>query len=84
MTNSRRCVAAPRGIIAVRQHKDYGRLTHGNETCLDYRASCRAMSAMPAKANETRDAPVAMAIVDAGGELVACLTTDNLRIFSRR
>ncbi len=42
------------------------------------------MSAMPAKANETPDAPVATAIVDAGGELVACLTMDNLRIFSRR
>ena len=43
-----------------------------------------AMSAMLAKANETPDAPVAMAIVDAGGELVAYLTMDNLRIFSRR
>ena len=43
-----------------------------------------AMSAMLAKANETPDAPVAMAIVDAGGELLAYLTMDNLRIFSRR
>ncbi|MYC32624.1 MAG: heme-binding protein [Chloroflexi bacterium] len=43
-----------------------------------------AMSAMLTKANETPDAPVAMAIVDAGGELVAYLTMDNLRIFSRR
>ena len=43
-----------------------------------------AMNAMLAKANETPDAPVAMAIVDAGGELVAYLTMDNLRIFSRR
>lgn len=43
-----------------------------------------AMSAMLAKANETPAAPVAMAIVDAGGELVAYLTMDNLRIFSRR
>ena len=43
-----------------------------------------AMKAMLAKANETPDAPVAMAIVDAGGELLAYLTMDNLRIFSRR
>ncbi len=43
-----------------------------------------AMNAMLTKANETPDAPVAMAIVDAGGELVAYLTMDNLRIFSRR
>ena len=43
-----------------------------------------AMDAMLTKANETPDAPVAMAIVDAGGELLAYLTMDNLRIFSRR
>ena len=43
-----------------------------------------AMKAMLAKANETPDAPVAMAIVDAGGELLAYLTMDNLRTFSRR
>ena len=43
-----------------------------------------AMNAMLAKANETPDAPVAMAVVDAGGELLAYLTMDNLRIFSRR
>ena len=43
-----------------------------------------AMNAMLAKANETADAPVAMAIVDAGGELLAYLTMDNLRLFSRR
>lgn len=43
-----------------------------------------AMRAMRAKANETPDAPVAMAIVDAGGELLAYLTMDNLRVFSRR
>ena len=43
-----------------------------------------AMRAMLAKANETPDAPVAMAIVDAGGELLAYLTMDNLRVFSRR
>ena len=43
-----------------------------------------AMAAMLAKANETPDAPVAMAIVDAAGELLAYLTMDNLRVFSRR
>ncbi len=43
-----------------------------------------AMKAMLTKANETPEAPVAMAIVDAGGELLAYLTMDNLRIFSRR
>ena len=43
-----------------------------------------AMSAMLAKANETPEAPVAMAIVDAAGELLAYLTMDNLRVFSRR
>ena len=43
-----------------------------------------AMAAMLTKANETPDAPVAMAIVDAAGELLAYLTMDNLRVFSRR
>ena len=43
-----------------------------------------AMSAMLNQANETPDAPVAMAIVDAAGELLAYLTMDNLRVFSRR
>ena len=43
-----------------------------------------AMGAMVAQAEETPDAPVAMAIVDAGGELVAYLTMANLRVFSRR
>ena len=43
-----------------------------------------AMDAMLAKANETPDAPVAMAIVDAGGELLAYFTMENLRVFSRR
>ena len=44
-----------------------------------------AMDAMltSAKADAPNE-PVAMAIVDAGGELVAYLTMDNLRIFSRR
>ena len=39
-----------------------------------------AMDAMLAKANETPDAPVAMAIVDAGGELLAYFTMENLRL----
>ena len=43
-----------------------------------------AMDAMLAKANETPDAPVAMAIVDAGGEMLAYMTMENLRVFSRR
>lgn len=43
-----------------------------------------AMAAMLAQANATPEAPVAMAIVDAAGELLAYLTMDNLRVFSRR
>ncbi len=43
-----------------------------------------AMRAMIEKAHELPDEPVAMAIVDAGGELVAYYTMANLRIFSRR
>ena len=43
-----------------------------------------AMRAMIEKAHELPDEPVAMAIVDAGGELVAYYTMQNLRIFSRR
>lgn len=44
-----------------------------------------AMDAMLASAKaDAPNEPVAMAIVDAGGELVAYLTMDNLRIFSRR
>ena len=43
-----------------------------------------AMNAMLAKGMEIPDEPVAMAIVDAGGELLAYRTMDNLRIFSRR
>lgn len=43
-----------------------------------------AMRAMIEKAHELPDEPVAMAIVDAGGELVAYYTMENLRIFSRR
>ena len=43
-----------------------------------------AMGAMLAQANATPEAPVAMAIVDAAGELLAYMTMDNLRVFSRR
>ena len=44
-----------------------------------------AMDAMLASAKaDAPNEPVAMAIMDAGGELVAYLTMDNLRIFSRR
>ena len=44
----------------------------------------RAMAAMMTKAQETPDAPVAMAIVDATGNLEAYAKMDNLRMFSRR
>ena len=43
-----------------------------------------AMSAMMDKAMQTPDEPVAMAIVDDTGNLVAYAKMDNLRIFSRR
>jgi len=43
-----------------------------------------AMAAMMRKAQETPDAPVAMAIVDATGNLEAYAKMDNLRLFSRR
>ena len=43
-----------------------------------------AMKAMYDKAMETPNEPVAMAIVDSAGNLLAYLTMDNLRIFSRR
>ena len=43
-----------------------------------------ALTAMMAKANQTPDEPVAMAIVDAAGNLEAYAKLDNLRIFSRR
>lgn len=43
-----------------------------------------AMDAMMAKALETPDAPVAMAIVDSTGNLEAYAKMDNLRLFSRR
>ena len=44
----------------------------------------RAMAAMMTKAQETPDAPVAMAIVDSTGNLEAYAKMDNLRMFSRR
>ena len=43
-----------------------------------------AMEAMINKAMETPNEPVAMAIVDSAGNLLAYQTMDNLRIFSRR
>ena len=43
-----------------------------------------AMSTMIDKAMQTPDEPVAMAIVDDTGNLVAYAKIDNLRIFSRR
>ena len=43
-----------------------------------------AMKAMMEKAMETPAEPVAMAIVDAAGNLEAYAKMDNLRIFSRR
>ncbi|MDA0265251.1 MAG: heme-binding protein [Chloroflexi bacterium] len=43
-----------------------------------------AMKAMMEKAMETPGEPVAMAIVDAAGNLEAYAKMDNLRIFSRR
>ena len=43
-----------------------------------------AMKAMMDKAMETPNEPVAMAIVDAAGNLEAYAKMDNLRLFSRR
>ncbi len=43
-----------------------------------------AMEAMTEKGLRTPDEPVAMAIVDDTGNLLAYLTMDNLRLFSRR
>ncbi len=43
-----------------------------------------AMKAMMDKAMQTPNEPVAMAIVDAAGNLEAYAKMDNLRIFSRR
>ena len=51
---------------------------------LDNEQVMAAMRAMIEKAHELPDEPVAMAIVDAGGELVAYYTMANLRVFSRR
>ena len=43
-----------------------------------------AMGAMIEKASETPDEPIAMAIVDPTGNLMAYIKMDNLRLFSRR
>ena len=43
-----------------------------------------AMQAMIARATQTLAEPVAMAIVDATGNLLAYAAMDNLRLFSRR
>ncbi len=43
-----------------------------------------AMAAMITAATQKPDEPVAMAIVDSAGNLLAYQTMDNLRIFSRR
>jgi glc operon protein GlcG len=43
-----------------------------------------AMQAMMARAMQTPEAPVAMAVVDATGNLLAYATMDNLRLYSRR
>ena len=43
-----------------------------------------AMAAMMDKAMQTPNEPIAMAIVDAAGNLEAYAKMDNLRIFSRR
>src|SRR5919106_2480862 len=43
-----------------------------------------AMQAMINRATQTPEEPVAMAIVDATGNLVAYATMDNLRLYSRR
>ena len=43
-----------------------------------------AMLAMIDKGEQTPDEPIAMAIVDATGNLVAYAKMDNLRMFSRR
>ena len=43
-----------------------------------------AMKAMMDKAMEKPNEPVAMAVVDAAGNLEAYAKMDNLRIFSRR
>ena len=43
-----------------------------------------AMEAMTEKGLRTPDEPVAMAIVDDTGNLLAYMTMDNLRLFSRR
>ena len=55
-----------------------------NKPFLSFDQVRAAMSAMTDKAMQTPDEPVAMAIVDDTGNLVAYAKMDNLRIFSRR
>ncbi len=55
-----------------------------NKPFLSFQQVRAAMSAMIDKAMQTPDEPVAMAIVDDTGNLVAYAKMDNLRIFSRR
>ena len=43
-----------------------------------------AMQAMMARAMQTPEAPVAIAVVDATGNLLSYATMDNLRLYSRR
>ena len=54
------------------------------DTTLNREQIKAAMDAMMAKALETPDAPVAMAIVDSTGNLEAYAKMDNLRMFSQR
>lgn len=52
--------------------------------CLSFTQIKAAMQAMIEKAMQLPEEPVAMAIVDATGNLLAYNTMDNLRLYSRR
>jgi len=52
--------------------------------CLSFTQIQAAMQAMIEKAMQLPEEPVAMAIVDATGNLLAYNTMDNLRLYSRR
>lgn len=54
------------------------------EPVLSFQQVQAAMKAMIDKGMELPDEPIAMAIVDAAGNLLAYAKMDNLRIFSRR
>jgi glc operon protein GlcG len=54
------------------------------KSSLTFTQAQAAMKAMIDKAMQTPDEPVAMAIVDDTGNLVAYAKMDNLRLFSRR